>query len=196
MLCGTSGAFSEHLNYVRQVIGLREGVRTLGTMNMLILGGRPLFVCDTYVNPDPSPEQLAELTLAGRRGSAPLRRSYPASRLLSHSSFGSADSPSACKMRDALALIQAGGSGSGGRGEMHGDAALSKRVLDRVFPGLAADRPKPISLLMPNLDAGNIAYNLLRVAAGGGVTVGPILLGAALPVHILTQTATVRASST
>jgi malate dehydrogenase (oxaloacetate-decarboxylating)(NADP+) len=94
MLCGTSGAFAEHLNYVRQVIGLREGVRTLGTMNMVILGGRPLFMCDTYVNFDPSPEQLAELT---QLAAEEVRRFglVPSVALLSHSSFGSADSPSA-----------------------------------------------------------------------------------------------------
>ena len=99
------GGFAEHLNYVRQVIGLREGVRTLGTMNMVILGGRPLFMCDTYVNFDPSPEQLAELTLLAAEE---VRRFglAPSVALLSHSSFGSADSPSAGKMRAALALIQ------------------------------------------------------------------------------------------
>jgi malate dehydrogenase (oxaloacetate-decarboxylating)(NADP+) len=190
MLCGTSGAFSGHLNYVLKVIGPRQGVCTLGTMNMLILGGRQLFVCDTYVNPDPSPEQLAELTLLAAEE---LRRFglIPSVALLSHSSFGSADTPSAQKMRNALALIQEAAPDLAVEGEMHGDAALAKQVLDRVFPGsgLTAD----VNLLiMPNLDAANIAYNLLRVAASGGVTVGPILLGADKPVHILTQTATVR----
>ena len=190
MLCGTSGAFSGHLNYVLKVIGPRQGVCTLGTMNMLILGGRQLFVCDTYVNPDPSPKQLAELTLLAAEE---LRRFglTPSVALLSHSSFGSADTPSAQKMRDALALIRDVAPDLAVDGEMHGDAALAKQVLDRVFPGsdLAAD----VNLLiMPNLDAANISYNLLRVAASGGVTVGPILLGAGKPVHILTQSATVR----
>jgi malate dehydrogenase (oxaloacetate-decarboxylating)(NADP+) len=190
MLCGTSGAFYDHLNYVGQVIGLRRGVRTWGTMNMLIIGGRQVFLCDTYVNQDPSPEQLADLTLLAAEE---VRRFglAPSVAFLSHSSFGSADSPSSQKMRDALALIQATAPDLAVEGEMHGDAALSKRVLDRVFPnsGLTAEANL---LMMPNLDAGNIAYNLLRVAAGGGVTVGPILLGTEKPAHILTQTATVR----
>src|SRR6266540_1444721 len=190
MLCGTSGAFYDHLNYVRQVIGLREGVHTLGTMNMLILGGRQLFICDTYVNRDPTSAQLAELTLLAAEE---VRRFgvTPSVALLSHSSFGSIDSPSAQKMRDALALIQGMTPDLAVEGEMHGDAALSKRVLDRVFPDSSLTGEANL-LIMPNLDAGNIAYNLLRVGAGGGVTVGPILLGAAKPAHILTQTATVR----
>jgi malate dehydrogenase (oxaloacetate-decarboxylating)(NADP+) len=190
MLCGTSGAFYDHLNYVRQVIGLREGVHTLGTMNMLILGGRQLFICDTYVNRDPTSAQLAELTLLATEE---VRRFgvTPSVALLSHSSFGSIESPSAQKMRDALALIQGMAPDLAVEGEMHGDAALSKRILDRVFPDSSLTGEANL-LIMPNLDAGNIAYNLLRVGAGGGVTVGPILLGAAKPAHILTQTATVR----
>jgi malate dehydrogenase (oxaloacetate-decarboxylating)(NADP+) len=190
MLCGTSGAFYDHLNYVCQVIGLRPGVRTWGTMNMLIVGGRPLFLCDTYVNHDPSSEQLADLTLLAAEE---VRRFglIPSVALLSHSSFGSAGSPSSQKMRDALALIQARAPDLSVEGEMHGDAALSKRVLDRVFPDSALTAEANL-LMMPNLDAGNIAYNLLRVAAGGGITVGPILLGTAKSAHILTQTATVR----
>jgi malate dehydrogenase (oxaloacetate-decarboxylating)(NADP+) len=190
MLCGTSGAFYDHLNYVCQVIGLRQGVRTWGTMNMLIIGGRPLFLCDTYVNHDPSSEQLADLTLLAAEE---VRRFglIPSVALLSHSSFGSADSPSSQKMRDALTLIQARTPDLSVEGEMHGDAALSKRVLDRVFPDSTLTAEANL-LMMPNLDAGNIAYNLLRAAAGGGITVGPILLGAAKSTHILTQTATVR----
>ncbi len=190
MLCGTSGAFNDHLNYVRQVIGAREGVQTWGTMNMLIISGRQIFICDTYVNRDPTPEQLAELTLLAAEE---VRRFglTPSVALLSHSSFGSADTPSAQKMRDALAHIQRLAPDLAVEGEMHGDAALSKRVLDRVFPdsGLTVEANL---LIMPNLDSANISYNLLRVAAAGGVTVGPILLGAAKPAHILTQTATVR----
>jgi malate dehydrogenase (oxaloacetate-decarboxylating)(NADP+) len=190
MLCGTSGAFYEHLGYVRQVIGLRDGVRTCGTMNMLVIGGRPLFLCDTYVNQNPSAEEIAELTLLAAEE---VRRFgvVPSVALLSHSSFGSSDSPSSCKMRDALALLHQSAPDLAVDGEMHGDAALSKRILDRVFPDSRLTTEANL-LLMPNLDAGNIAYNLLRIAAGGGITVGPILLGAALPVHILTQTATVR----
>jgi len=190
MLCGISGAFYDHLKYLRQVIGLREGVHTLGTMNMLIVGGRQIFICDTYVNRDPSPEQLAELTLLAAEE---IRRFglTPNVALLSHSSFGSVDAPSAQKMRDALSLIQTEAPDLAVEGEMHGDAALSKRVLDRIFPDSSLTTEANL-LIMPSLDAANISYNLLRVAAAGGVTVGPILLGAAQPAHILTETATVR----
>ena len=190
MLCGTSGAFYDHLKYLRQVIGPREGVHTLGTMNMLIVGGRQIFICDTYVNRDPSPEQLAELTLLAAEE---IRRFglTPNVALLSHSSFGSVDAPSAQKMRDALSLIQTEAPDLAVEGEMHGDAALSKRVLDRIFPDSSLTTEANL-LIMPSLDAANISYNLLRVAAAGGVTVGPILLGAAQPAHILTETATVR----
>jgi malate dehydrogenase (oxaloacetate-decarboxylating)(NADP+) len=129
----------------------RQGVRTLGTMNMLIVGGRQLFICDTYVNPDPSRKQIAELTLLVAEE---LRRFglTPSVALLSHSSFGSADTPSAQKMRDALPLIRDAAPDLAVDGEMHGDAALAKQVLDRVFPdsGLAADANL---LIMPNLDA-------------------------------------------
>jgi malate dehydrogenase (oxaloacetate-decarboxylating)(NADP+) len=144
----------------------------------------------TYVNRDPTSEQLAELTLLAAEE---VRRFglTPSVALLSHSSFGSTGSPSAQKMRDALALIQQIAPDLAVEGEMHGDAALSKRILDRVFPDSNLKSEANL-LIMPNLDAGNIAYNLLRVGAGGGITVGPILLGASKPAHILTQTATVR----
>src|SRR6202048_564601 len=190
MLCGISGAFYDHLKYLHQVIGPREGVHTLGTMNMLIVGGRQIFICDTYVNRDPSPEQLAELTLLAAEE---IRRFglTPNVALLSHSSFGSVDAPSAQKMRDALSLIQTEAPDLAVEGEMHGDAALSKRVLDRIFPDSSLTTEANL-LIMPSLDAANISYNLLRVAAAGGVAVGPILLGAAQPAHILTETATVR----
>ncbi|MBV8288214.1 MAG: NADP-dependent malic enzyme [Hyphomicrobiales bacterium] len=190
MLCGTSGGFYDHLNHVRQVIGLRAGLRTWGTMNMLIVGGRQLFLCDTYVNHDPSSEQIADLTLLAAEE---VRRFglTPSVALLSHSSFGSADSPSSRKMREALTIVQAKAPDLAVDGEMHGDAAISRRVLDRVFPGSNLTVEANL-LIMPNLDAGNIAYNLLRAAAGGGISVGPILLGTEKPAHILTQTATVR----
>ena len=189
MLCGTSGAFHEHLHYVSQAIGQRKGVRTWGTMNMLILSGRPLFICDTYVNHDPTPEQISELALLA---ADEVRRFglVPSVALLSHSSFGSADSPSASKMRDALKLIQEAAPELAVEGEMQGDAALSKRILDRIFPHSQLTDEANL-LMMPSLDAAN-TYNLLRIAAGGGIGVGPILLGAARSAHILTQTATVR----
>jgi malate dehydrogenase (oxaloacetate-decarboxylating)(NADP+) len=190
MLCGTYGRYSEHLRYVREVIGLRPGVRTLAAMNMLMLPGRQMFVCDTYVNRDPSPDQIAEMTLLAAEE---VRRFglTPSVALLSHSSFGSSEAPSAQKMREALALVEASAPDLAVDGEMQGDAALSKAILDDVFPGSRLTTEANL-LIMPNVDAANIAFNLLQVAAGGGITVGPILLGAAKPVHILTPTASVR----
>ena len=174
MLCGTSGAFYDQLEDIKPLIGLRDGVLSWGTMNMLVINGRTLFICDTYVNREPSAEQIAELTLLA---ADEMRRFglLPSVALLSHSSFGSIDSASAQKMRDALALIQKSDPNLAVEGEMHGDAALSKCTLDRVFPELQLTSEANL-LIMPNLDAGNIAYNLLRVAAGGGITVGLIFL--------------------
>ena len=190
MLCGTVGTFADHLRYVRQVVGLREGVCTLGAMNMLMLPDRRIFICDTYVNRDPDPEQLAELT---QLAAEEVRRFgiAPSVALLSHSNFGTSDAPSAQKMRDARMLLQRQAPELAVDGEMHGDAALSKTILDQVFPESNLKIEANL-LMMPNVDAANISYNLLRVAAGGGITVGPILLGAARPVHILTSTASVR----
>ncbi|HEU0202325.1 MAG TPA: NADP-dependent malic enzyme [Burkholderiaceae bacterium] len=190
MLCGTSGHYSEHLKYVRRVIGLREGVSSLAAMQMVILPGRQLFVCDTHVNRDPTPEQIAEMTLLA--AAEVLRFGLkPIVALMSHSSFGSSDAPSAQKMRDALALINQRAPDLEVEGEMRGDAALSKTIRDNEFPDarLSADANL---LVMPNVDAANITYNVLRVVAGGGITVGGILLGAAKPVHIMTPSSTVR----
>jgi len=190
MLCGTLGSYADHLGYVRDVIGLREGTRTFAAMQMLMLPGRQLFICDTHVNSDPTAEQVAEIALLAAEA---VRRFgiLPSVALLSHSSFGSSNAPAALKMREALALVQARDPSLAVDGEMRGDAALSKEILDREFPdsGLAGEANV---LVMPNVDAANISYNLLRIAAGGGITVGGILLGAARPVHILTPSSTVR----
>jgi malate dehydrogenase (oxaloacetate-decarboxylating)(NADP+) len=190
MLCGTVGRFPDHLAYVNDVIGLRPGTRNFAAMQMLMLPGRQLFICDTHVNADPSAEQIAEIALLAAEE---VRRFgiTPSVALLSHSSFGSSDAPAATKMREALALIQARDPKLAVEGEMRGDAALSKDILEREFPdsGLTVEANV---LVMPNVDAANISYNLLRIAAGGGITVGGILLGAARPVHILTASATVR----
>src|SRR5437870_9984364 len=190
MLCGTYGTYAEHLKYVREVIGLRPGVRTFAAMNMVILPGRQLFICDTHVNLDPSAIEIAEMTLLAAEA---VRRFgvTPSVALLSHSSFGSSDAPSAMKMREALALIQARSPELAVDGEMHGDAALSKAIRDEVVPESRLMSEANL-LIMPNVDAANIAYNLLRVAAGGGIAIGGILLGAAKPVHILTPSSTVR----
>ena len=190
MLCGTFGNYADHLRHVRTVIGMRDGVRALAAMQMIMLPGRQLFICDTHVNRDPSADEIAEMTLLAVEQ---VRRfgQEPSVALLSHSSFGNSDAPSAQKMRDALEIILRRMPDLAVEGEMHADAALSKTVRDLEFPDsrLRADANL---LVMPNVDAANITYNALRVTSGEGITVGGILLGAALPVHILTPSATVR----
>jgi malate dehydrogenase (oxaloacetate-decarboxylating)(NADP+) len=190
MLCGTVGNYLDHLKYVRRVIGLRTGVKTLAAMQMLILPQRQLFFCDTHVNQDPSAEQVAEMTLLAAEQ---VRRCgvTPSVALLSHSSFGSSDAPSAQKMRAALEMVIAAAPDLAVEGEMRADSALSATIRDNEFPDSRLVRDANL-LIMPNVDAANIACNVLRIAAGGGVTVGGILLGAALPVHIMTPSSTVR----
>ena len=190
MLCGTSGTHARHLHYVDQVIGLRPGVRRYAAMNALILPTRTVFICDTYVTADPDAENVAEMTLLAAEE---VRRFglTPKVALLSASNFGSVDIPSAAKMRRALQLIAERAPQLEADGEMHGDAALSEEIRLRVLPRSRL-RGEANLLVMPTLDAANIAFNLLKTASGGGVTIGPILLGAARPVHILTPSATVR----
>jgi malate dehydrogenase (oxaloacetate-decarboxylating)(NADP+) len=190
MLCGTVGTFDEHLGYVRDVIGLRTGVLTLAAMNMLMLPDRQLFICDTYVNRQPTALQIAEMTLLAAEE---IRRFgvTPVAALLSHSSFGSSDAPEAQVMRDARAILIEHDPDLAVEGEMRGDAALSRAVLDGVFPNSRLTAEANL-LIMPSADAANIAYNLLKVAAGHGITIGPILLGTAKPVHILEPGVTVR----
>ena len=190
MLCGSFGTHGLHLHYVDQVIGRRKGVKNYYAMNGVMLPKQTVFICDTYVNHDPTPEQIAEMALLA----AEVIRRFglvPRAALLSHSSFGTSDAPSAVKMRDALALIKSEAPELEIEGEMHGDAALSEEVRKTVFPGSQL-RGEANLLIMPTMDAANIAFNLLKTAAGGGITIGPILLGAAMPVHIVTPTATVR----
>ena len=190
MLCGTVGNFPRHLGVIADVVGRREGVRSFATMNLLLLPKRIVFICDTYVNVDPSAEQIAEMTMLA----AEVVRRFglmPSVALLSHSSFGSADAPSAAKMRSALQLLWQSAPELEVEGEMHGDAALDGALRMRLFPSSRLKGEANL-LVMPTLDAANIAYNLLRVATGEGITVGPILLGAALPAHVLTPSATVR----
>jgi malate dehydrogenase (oxaloacetate-decarboxylating)(NADP+) len=190
MLCGTVGTFDEHLAHVREVIGRRPGVLTFAAMNMLMLPNRQIFICDTYVNRHPRPEEIAELTLLAAEE---VRRFglTPVVALLSHSSFGSSNAPEAQLMREARSILVEYDPELVVDGEMRGDAALSKPILDDIFPGspLATDANL---LIMPGVDAANISYNLLKVAAGNGITVGPILLGAAKPVHILEPAVSVR----
>ena len=190
MLCGTFGTHALHLRYIDQVIGLRPGVRHYAAMNALILPARTVFICDTYVTQDPDAEHIAEMTLLAAEE---MRRFgiNPKVALLSASNFGSMDIPSSAKMRRALALLGERAPELEVDGEMHGDAALSEEIRLKVFPRSKL-RGEANLLVMPTLDAANISFNLLKTAAGGGVTIGPMLLGAARPVHILTPSATVR----
>jgi malate dehydrogenase (oxaloacetate-decarboxylating)(NADP+) len=190
MLCGTFGRTSDHLQAVRDVVGLREGAATLAVMQMLMLPQHQLFICDTHVNRDPSAEQVADITLLAAEE---VRRFglTPRVALLSHSSFGSSDAPSARKMREAAEIVRARDPQLAVEGEMRGDAALSQGILDQEFPDSGFMGPANV-LVMPNVDAANISYNLLRMAAGQGITVGGILLGAAQPAQVLTPSATVR----
>jgi malate dehydrogenase (oxaloacetate-decarboxylating)(NADP+) len=190
MICGTFGTHDLHLHYIDQVIGLRSGVKNFYAMNVVMLPKRTVFICDTYVNHDPTPEQIAEMTLLAAEE---IRRFgiVPRAALLSHSSFGTSEAPSAVKMRKALELIHFQAPDLEVDGEMHGDAALSADVRNAAVPDSRLKGEANL-LIMPTIDAANISFNLLKTAAGGGITIGPILLGAAKPVHILTPTATVR----
>jgi malate dehydrogenase (oxaloacetate-decarboxylating)(NADP+) len=190
MLCGISGMYAAHLRYVDQVIGLRPGVRHYAAMNAVILPTRNVFICDTYVTQDPDDEHIAEMTLLAAEE---MRRFgiTPRVALLSASNFGSVDIASSRKMQEALRRLAERAPELEVEGEMHGDAALSEEIRLKVFPRSKL-RGEANLLVMPTLDAANISFNLLKTAAGGGVTIGPMLLGAARAVHILTPSATVR----
>ncbi len=190
MLCGTVSLPLRHLRYINEVIGHRPGVSVYAAMNILMLPKNTLFICDTHVNLDPSAEQIAEMTMLAAEEVRRFRLT-PKVALLSHSNFGSHDDASARKMSRARELLEQLAPGLEVEGEMHGDAALSESLRVESFPSA---RLKGVAnlLIMPNLDAANIAYNLLKMAAGDGVTIGSILLGANKSVHILTSTATVR----
>jgi len=190
MLCGAVGKHSLHLPYIADAIGRRPGIDSFYAMNMLILPERTLFIGDTHVNYDPTAAQIAEMT---QLAAEEVRRFglTPKVALLSHSSFGTEDTPTAQKMRAALALLREQAPDLEVEGEMRGDAALDPDIRRQVFPCANLSGPANL-LIMPTLDAANIAFNLLKTAAGEGLTVGPLLLGAARPVHILTPTATVR----
>ena len=190
MVCGTFGTHALHLHYVDQVIGRRAGTKVYATMNGLMLPGRTVFLVDTHVNLDPTAEQLAEITILAAEEMRRFGLS-PKAALLSHSNFGTYNNPSAVKMRDTLALLREKAPWMEVDGEMHGDAALDTKVRRAVIPDSALKGEANL-LVFPNMESANISYNLLKTAAGGGVTIGPILLGAAAPVHILTPSATVR----
>lgn len=190
LLCGTWGTTAMHLHYIDQVIGMRKGTKTYACMNGLILPGRQVTLVDTHVNYDPTAEQLTEITLmaAEEMKKFGLR---PKVALLSHSSFGTSNEPSALKMRSVLAQLQEQAPWLEVDGEMHGDAALDPAHRERLMPSSTLTGQANL-LVMPNIDAANISYNLLKTASGGGIAIGPVLLGAAKPVHVLTPSTTVR----
>jgi len=191
MLCGMVGRYADHLRHIATVLGREAGAKMFAAMNALLLDRRNVFICDTYVNENPTAEQIAEMTMMATEE---LRRIgiVPKVALLSHSNFGtSPDSPAARKMADAALILAKMAPDLEVDGEMHGDAALSEEIRARAFPESRLKGEANL-LVMPNLDAANISFNLLKVAAGEGITIGPILLGAARPVHILTPSATVR----
>ncbi len=190
MICGTWGSTTTHLAHIDQVVGSRPGVHTYACMNGLILPGRQVFLVDTHINYDPTAEQLAEITVLAAEEM--LRFGVqPKAALLSHSNFGSSNMPSALKMRQTLAILQRDAPWLEVDGEMHGDAALDAAARAEMMPRSTLTGEANL-LVLPNIDAANIAYNLLKTAAGGGIAIGPVLLGAAKPAHILTPSATVR----
>ena len=190
MICGTWGTTAIHLGYIDQVIGKRAGVKNYACMNGLILPGRQVYIVDTHVNYDPTAEQLAEISVMAAEEM--LRFGIqPKAALLSHSNFGSSNHPSAQKMRETLGLIQEKAPWLNIDGEMHGDTALDAAYREQLMPRGSLQGEANL-LIMPNIDAANISYNLLKTSAGGGIAIGPVLLGAAKPVCILTPSATVR----
>ncbi|MSQ56217.1 MAG: NADP-dependent malic enzyme [Limnohabitans sp.] len=190
LICGTWGTPDLHLQYVKQVIGNRAGTTTFACMNGLLLPDRQVFLVDTHINYNPTAEQLAEITVMAAEK---MKRFgiHPKAALLSHSNFGSSQYTSAIKMRDALALVQQKAPWLEIDGEMHGDLALDGVARHAMMPNSTLIGDANL-LVLPNLDSANIAYNLLKTAAGGNIAIGPVLLGAAKPVHILTASTTVR----
>jgi len=190
MICGTVSTTHRHLHFIDQVIGKKEGANVYAAMNALVLPGRQIFIVDTHVNVDPTPEQLAEITMLAAEE---VKRFgiVPKIALLSHSNFGTSNAPTAQKMRDVLAILKERAPDLDVDGEMHGDVALDARLRKEVLPESTLEGDANL-LILPNIDAANISYNLLKTAAGSGIAIGPILLGAAKPVHVLTSSATVR----
>jgi malate dehydrogenase (oxaloacetate-decarboxylating)(NADP+) len=190
MICGTYGTTEVHLQYIDQVLGKRAGSNVYAALNFIITQDRQVAMVDTHVNENPTAEELAEITIMA---SEELERLgvTPRVALLSHSNFGTSNSASAKKMRAALALVQQKAPGLEVDGEMHGDTALDSKLRAKIMPQSTLKGDANL-LVMPNIEAANIAYNVLKTAAGSGVAVGPVLLGCARPVHILTPSATVR----
>jgi malate dehydrogenase (oxaloacetate-decarboxylating)(NADP+) len=190
MICGTVGAFNDHLRYVDEMIGKTNGVNNYAAMNVLLLPEHTMALVDTHINDNPTAEQIAEFTLLA---AAQMRRMnlVPKAALLSRSNFGTGSSASGAKMREALELIKAYAPDLEVDGEMHGDCALDEELRLKILPSSTLKGAANL-LICPNVDSGNIAYNLLKTAAGGNVAIGPFLLGVNAPVCILTSSATVR----
>ncbi|MGF6901775.1 NADP-dependent malic enzyme [Paraburkholderia sp. GAS348] len=190
MICGTVSTTHRHLHFIDQVIGKKEGAKVYAAMNALVLPNRQIFLVDTHVNVDPTPEQLAEITIMA---ADEVRRFgiEPKVALLSHSNFGSSNAPTAQKMRDTLAILRERAPELQVDGEMHGDLALDANLRREVLPDSTLEGDANL-LVLPNIDSANISYNLLKTAAGNNIAIGPMLLGAAKPVHVLTASATVR----
>ena len=190
LVCGTWNTTNIHLHYIDQVIGKRAGATTYACMNGLLLPDRQVFLVDTHVNYDPTAEQLAEITIMAAEEM--VRFGIPPKvALLSHSNFGSSNQPSALKMRQTLELLRVQAPWLEVDGEMHGDVAIDAEARNKLMPHSTLTGDANL-LVLPNIDAANISYNLLKQAAGGGIAIGPVLLGAAQPVHVLTPSATVR----
>ncbi|WP_293660734.1 NADP-dependent malic enzyme [Rhodoferax sp. OV413] len=198
LICGTWGTTATHLQYIDQVIGKRQGgspstpqdVQIYACMNGLMLPNRQIFLVDTHVNYDPTAEQLCEITVMAAEEM--MRFGFkPKAALLSHSNFGSSNEPSAVKMRRTLELLRVQAPWLEVDGEMHGDVALDGVARQALMPNSTLHGDANL-LVLPNIDAANIAYNLLKTAAGGNIAIGPVLLGAAKPVHVLTASTTVR----
>ena len=190
MICGTVSNSANHLKYIDEVVGHEPGAKVYGAMSGLILPGRQVFLVDTHINIDPTAEELAELTLMAASEMRKLGIA-PKVALLSHSNFGSSNAPSAVKMREVLALIQKADPTLEIDGEMHGDSALDATIRSAAVTSSSLKGDANL-LVLPNIDAANISYNLLKTAAGNGIAIGPLLLGVAKPIHILTPAATVR----
>ncbi len=190
MICGTVGSYGNHLRFIDEVIGKAPGVRTYAAMNILLLAEHTLALADTHVNDNPDAEQVAEITLMAANEMRRLNIE-PKVALLSRSNFGTGSSSSGEKMKDALSLVRSADPTLEIDGEMHGDCALDEELRRRILPTTTLTGAANL-LVCPSVDSGNIAYNLLKTAAGGNVAVGPFLLGANAPVHILTSSSTVR----
>ena len=190
MICGIFSDYSQHLTYIDQVLGHKKGANVYAAMNILMLPERQIAMVDTHVNDNPTAAQLAEITIAAAEKMRSLGL-HPRVALLSQSNFGSSNSESAQKMREVLAIVKEQAPDLEIDGEMRGDAALNYDLLKAKMPATTLTSSANL-LVLPNKDAANISYNLLKTAAGNGIAVGPVLLGCAKPVHVLTGSATVR----